>query len=88
MSGMTKAKDAICLQFNLVAGAAAANTDMAISGIKTTDQILFAGHFTTAAAIATLADLTSTVSITSDGNIQSTTDIVNDQLFVIWLKCT
>ncbi len=73
------------LQINLVDGAAA-DTNMAISGIKMTDRIIHVDHISTKAAIATMADLTSTVSITSDGNIQSTTDTSSDQLKVYWDK--
>lgn len=86
MSGMTKAVERICLQVSLLSGAAA-DTNIAVTGIKTADQIIWCGHLTTAAAIATLADLTSEVVILTDGNIQLTdTDTTNDQLMVIWNK--
>jgi hypothetical protein len=84
MSGMTLAKDALCLKFNLVTGAAA-NTNMAITGIVTNDELVFVGMFATAAAIATFADDTANCSITSAGNIQSATDTSSNQLFVVWL---
>lgn len=86
MSGMTKAVERVCLQFNLLAGAAA-DTNIAVTGIKTGDQILFACVFTTAAAIATAADLSSEVVILTDGNIQLTdTSTANNQILLIWNK--
>jgi hypothetical protein len=84
MSGMTSAKDALCLKFNLLVGAGA-NTNIAVTGIVTTDEIVFAGVFATAAAIATFADDTANCTITSDGNIQSATDTTSNQIFLVWL---
>ncbi len=86
MSGMTKAVERICLQFSVLDGTTA-TTNIAVTGIKTVDQILFAGVFTTKASIATFADLTSEVSITSDGNIQtSSTSTANNQILLVWNK--
>lgn len=72
----------------LVAGGAAGNHT--VTGIATTDQIIWVGHFSTAAAIATLADLTSEFSITAADTINNAagTDTTNDQLMVIWADQT
>ena len=73
------------LQFELVAGAAA-NTNIAITGIKTTDQLK--AVFESAATSALFTDRTATTSITSDGNIQCTDATDSDLLIVIWRKMT
>jgi hypothetical protein len=75
----------MCLQFSLVAGTTA-STNIAITGITTSDELLFVLHLSTAASIATALDDTANCSITSAGNIQSATDTSNDQLLVIWNK--
>lgn len=63
----------------LVSGAAV-DTNIAIAGIKTTDEIVAVHHYT---AGTSLADVTSEANITSDGNIQlDTTDTSGDQLIV------
>lgn len=80
---MTKAVDALCIKVNVLNGAAA-NTNIAVSGISTEDTIIACLEFATAAAIATLTDRTSTTSITSDGNIQCTVDTSSDALLLIW----
>lgn len=72
MAGMTKAKERLCVKTFVGAGAAA-NTNIAVTGIATEDQIISAWVFTTAAAIASVADLTSECNVTSAGNIQFTT---------------
>ena len=72
------------LKYALLAGAGV-STNIAVTGITTSDHIIFAGHFSTAADIATFADITSTTAITSAGNIQSTTDTANDQVFLFWV---
>lgn len=74
------------VEVGLVAGGAGgAHT---LTGINLGDRILFVGHFSTAAAIATLADLTSEFSITAADTIDNTagTDTTNDQLMVIYAK--
>jgi len=80
---ITKATNNCRIGHAIVAGAAA-DTDIAIAGIKTTDQIIGVGHFETAASIATLTDQTAASSITSDGNIQCTNDTASDTLMVLW----
>lgn len=82
---MTKSFRDFNLQITMVAGAAA-DTDIAVSGIATEDQIVSVWHVSTAASVATIADITSEVSITAAGVIQlSTTDTSNDQLQVFWV---
>lgn len=71
MAGMTKAKERLCIKTFVGAGAAA-DTNIAVTGIAVEDQIISAWVFTTAAAIATVADLTSECVILSAGNIQFT----------------
>ena len=84
MSGMDKARSAYNLRVNLLVGANAA-TNIAVAGIATDDEIIFCGHLTTAASIATLADLTSTMSISAAGQVQSSTATNNDQLWLFWI---
>ncbi len=83
MSGLSKSKSSMGVQITLVAGASA-STNIAISGIATEDSLIFVGHLSTAASIATLVDDTANCSITSAGNIQSSTDTSSDQLMVVW----
>jgi len=75
------------MNVTLVAGGAAGNHT--VTGITASDEVVFVGHLSTAAAIATLADLTSEFTpgvdlINNDGG----TDTTNDQLMVIWLDLT
>lgn len=59
-----------------------ATTNIAVTGIVTTDKLLRVLHFTSGALTA---DLTSEASITSNGNIQlGSTDTSGDQLLVEW----
>jgi hypothetical protein len=76
------------MNVTLVAGGAAGNHT--VTGIATGDELVFVGHLSTAAAIATLADLTSefTVSAADTINNAAGTDTTNDQLMVIWLDLT
>jgi len=76
-------RSASCLKFNILAGTTA-STNIAVTGALTTDDILFVGHFSTAAAIATVVDDTANCSFTTDGNLQSATDTSTDMLFLIW----
>jgi hypothetical protein len=75
------------LRVTLVAGGAAGNHTVA--GIAVGDEIVFVGHFTTAASIATLGDLTSEF-VAGAGVVTNTggTDTTNDQLQVIWIDKT
>jgi|GEM_PF-4810646 len=76
------------LHVDLVNGGAAG--DHTVTGIASGDEIVFVGHFSTAAAIATLADLTSEFSVTGADTINNAagTDTSSDQLMVIWLDKT
>lgn len=76
------------LHVDLVAGAVAGNHT--VTGIAVGDEIVFVGHFSTLAAIATLADLTSEFTVDSADTIDNTagTDTSSDQLQVIWIDKT
>lgn len=76
------------IMFSVVAGAAA-DTNIAISGITRRDGLLSVIRLNKDATAANidLDDLTSEVAITSDGNIQvDTTVTTGDKLLVIWAK--
>jgi Ni,Fe-hydrogenase maturation factor len=68
----------------LVDGGSAGN--LTLTGITTADTLLFVGHFSTKATLATLGDLTAEFTITAADTINNTsgTDTTNDQLFVMW----
>lgn len=64
-------------------GAAAGN--VTVTGVATTDTLLFVGVFTTKASIATFADLTAEFTISAGDTLNNTggTSTANDQLLVI-----
>ncbi len=73
------------LTIGLVAGGVAgAHT---LTGIALGDRIVFVGHFSTLAAIATLADLTSEFTVSAADTIDNTggTDTSSDQLMVHYM---
>lgn len=74
------------LRFNVVVGGAGANVDMPITGIATTDKLLhvFRLNRDVVAANVGWGDNTSACSITSTGNIQSTSDLTGDTVLVMW----
>ena len=73
------------IQFSLLDGTTA-TTDITVTGAVAADVVVFVGHLTTKAAVASIADLTSEGSFTDPDDFQmSSTDTSNDQLFVIWL---
>jgi hypothetical protein len=75
------------LNVTLVAGGAAG--DHTVTGIVAGDRIVFVGHLSTAASIATLADLT--VEFTAGAGVINNaagTDTTSDQLLVIWEDIT
>lgn len=76
------------LRVTLVAGGAAGN--ITVSGIAVGDEIISVLLFETAAAIATVSDLTAEFSITAANTINNTggTATSNDQLMVIWNDLT
>jgi hypothetical protein len=75
-------KDNLCVA--LADGAAAG--DIAVVGMTATSRIVFVGHLSTKAAIATLADLTSECTAGADKITTSTTDTTSDQLLIIYIK--
>jgi hypothetical protein len=86
MAVMTRAKERLLCRMTAAAGTTAA-ANIAVTGIKTTDTIWGALVFTTAASIASVADLTSECSITSDGNIQfASTNTSSNQVVLFWLQ--
>lgn len=74
------------VEVGLVAGGAAG--DHTLTGISLGDRIVFVGHFSTAAAIATLADLTAEFTVTAADTINNVggTDTSSDQLMIIYEK--
>ncbi|KKL54127.1 hypothetical protein LCGC14_2268530 [marine sediment metagenome] len=76
------------LKMALISGSTAGNHTL--TGIAVGDRIVSVGHFSTEAAIATLADLTSEFSVDSANTIDNTggTDTTNDQLQVFWEDLT
>lgn len=67
----------------LVSGASA-DTNIAIAGIKTTDQLICVWE--SAAASALFTDQTAASAILTDGNIQCTNDTSSDLLLVLWMS--
>lgn len=67
-------------------GAAGAHT---VTGIAAADEIVFVAHVSTAASVATIADLTAEFTAAADA-IDNTggTDTTNDQLWVFYLDLT
>lgn len=77
------------LRFTVAAGAGAA-ANIAISGIETTDKLLQVLRINRDATAATVdwADDTANCSITSAGNIQSSTNLTGDSILVMWYDKT
>jgi hypothetical protein len=76
------------LKVALAAGTAAA-TDVVVAAIAVGDELVFVGSFTTAAAIATLADRTAEYAIQAGGLDKAAgTDETNNQLVIIYLDLT
>lgn len=76
------------LKIALVAGGTAGNHT--VTGIATGDELVSVLHASTAASIATVADLTSEFSISAANTINNTggTDTTNDQLWVFYIDRT
>lgn len=74
-------------EFQLAGGSAGAHT---VTGIEIGDRLIAVQHFTTAAAIATVADLTSEFTISAANAIDNTsgTDTSNDRLIVFYEDLT
>lgn len=80
---MTRARSSFNLRVSIVDGDTG-TTDIAVSGIKTTDELIHVDHFSTKASMASVVDDTANCSITSAGNIQSSTNTSSDLLRVWW----
>ncbi len=79
---MTKSRQhGPCQKFAVVSGAGA-NTNIAVSGITTEDELVFVLELSQTDNNPT--DRTSTTSITSDGYVQCTTATDNDKLLILW----
>lgn len=76
------------LKCTMVAGGAAG--DFTVAGIATGDELVSVWHVSTAAAVATIADITSEFDITAANTINNTggTATTDDQLIVFWLDLT
>jgi hypothetical protein len=63
--------------------------DHAIAGMAVGDELVFVGHISTKASVATIADLTSEFTVAS-GKVTNAqgTDTTNDQLLVFWNDLT
>ena len=73
-SGMTKAKDALCLKTDLVTGTTASG-NLTVTGITTDDTLLYVEkRIVYAATVDETTDVTSTTSITAANTIVSTTN--------------
>ena len=71
----------------LVNGGAAG--DHTVTGIVAGDEIVFVAHISTAASVATIADLTSEFTAGAGViNNAAGTDTTNDQLMVFWIDHT
>ena|ERR1044072_8472824 len=73
------------LKINVVAGAGA-NTNIAVTGIVTTDTLLAVLQFEPddGTSSTMITNRTGTTSITSAGNIQCTVSTASKQLLVVW----
>jgi len=76
------------LKVKLIAGGTAG--DHTLAGIDPRDELSFVGHFSTAAAIATLDDLTAEFSITAADTINNAagTNTTSDLLMIMYLDLT
>ncbi len=75
------------VKVTLLAGGAAG--DITLTGIASGDELVFVGVFTTAAAIATFADLTSEFTVGTDKISNSGgTATTSNQLMVVWIDRT
>lgn len=79
---MDNALNRFNLKMEIVTGANA-NTNIAVAGITTEDQLVAVIEHDATSALPT--DRTSTTSITSNGNIQCTVSTATDKLVVWWI---
>ena len=82
--GAKRARDVYNLKFAVLAGVANAATDITVTGLATEDEVIFCGQFTTAAAIATITDITTTLTITATDTMRSSATTVDDTLLFVW----
>lgn len=75
--------DYLDLKVKVVTGGAAA-AQLTCAGTEVGDTILFVGHLTTLAAIASMEDITHLCSIPAAGKIAASIDTTNDQLWVFY----
>lgn len=90
-SAVTGAKLAAgIINVTLLAGGDGDPATYELTGAALGDEVVFVGHFSTAASIASLADVTSDFTITDTDELTDggATDYSNDQLMVIWLDKT
>jgi hypothetical protein len=71
------------LQINLAAGVAA-DTDIAVAGIKLTSTLIAVFEFSTPGTNMAIGNQTANCSITSDGNIQCSASTTGDYVQVFW----
>ena len=81
MSGMSQAVSALALRSAVVDGVNA--TTQTVTGIATTDTLVFVGHFTPGAT-ATFADVTSDTTISAADTITVGSDYSSDRLVILW----
>lgn len=80
---MTRSLDNFNLRISLVDGV---NTTTAtLTGIATEDEIVSVLLASTKASVATITDISSTVSITAANTITVTADYTNDLMIVFWI---
>ncbi len=89
MSGMSKAKDALAIKFNIIAGATIGDTNV-VTGM-TAEDILLAVWYASTASQTAYKDITSTCTPVSGGfesttNLSVQTGTAGDlTVFVMWL---
>lgn len=89
MSGMSKAKDALAIRFNIIAGATIGSTNT-VTGMTSEDTLLAVWYASSASQTA-YKDITSTCTATT-GGFTSTTNLSvqtgsagDNTVFVLWL---
>lgn len=73
--------DGAVLRVSLITGHATAST---LTGITTSDQLMFVGHFSTAANLATLVDFTASSSVSAADTVAWASTTANDHMEVWW----
>lgn len=83
---LTQALSKMNLRTSVLAGSNAAQ--IACTGIATEDTILFVLHVTTTSSVATIADVTSHVTINAAGYVLPDADYSSDTLIVFWVDAS